>query len=38
MLTCYYIISKLGDVLQSGFYESPVGYHNVVWFVIEVIK
>ena len=26
------------DVLKSGYYESPLGYDNVNWFVKEVIK
>ena len=26
------------DVLKSGYYESPLGYGNVDWFVKEVIK
>ena len=26
------------DVLESGFYEYPLGYDNVDWFVKEVIK
>ena len=26
------------DVLESGHYESPLGYNNVDWFVKEVIK
>ena len=26
------------DVLESGYYESPLGYDNVDWFVNEVIK
>ena len=26
------------DVLKSYYYESPLGYHNVDWFVNEVIK
>ena len=26
------------DVLESGYYESPLGYDNVDWFAIEVIK
>ena len=26
------------DVLESGYYESPLGYDNVDWFVKEVIK
>ena len=38
VLNGYYIISKLEDVLESGYYESPLGYDNVDWFVKEVIK
>ena len=38
VLNGYYIISELGDVLESGYYESPLGYDNVYWFVKEVIK
>ena len=34
----YYIISQLNDVLQGGFYESPLDYNNADWFVNEVIK
>ena len=34
----YHIISELEDVLGSGYYESPLGYNNVDWFVEEVIK
>ena len=26
------------DVLESGHYESPLGYDNIDWFVKEVIK
>ena len=26
------------DVLESGYYESPLGYDNVDWFVKQVIK
>ena len=26
------------DVLRSGYYESPLGYDNVDWFVKKVIK
>ena len=26
------------DVLKSGYYESPLGYKNVDWFVNEVMK
>ena len=32
-----YIISEL-NVLQSGYFISPLGYENVDWFVNEVIK
>ena len=38
VLNGYYIISELNDVLESGHYESPLGYDNVDWFVKEVIK
>ena len=34
----YHIISELEDFLKSGYYESPLGYINVDWFVKEVIK
>ena len=34
----YYIVSELDDFLKSGYYESPLGYDNVNWFVDEVIK
>ena len=34
----YYIIPELADVLKSGYYESPLGYINVDWFVKEVLK
>ena len=33
-----YILSDLEDVLKSDYYESPLGYKNVDWFVKEVIK
>ena len=36
--TGYYIISELEDVLESGYYESPLGYNNVDWYVNQVIK
>ena len=38
VLIGYYIISEIEDVLKSGYYESPLGYDNVDWFVKEVIK
>ena len=38
VLNGYYIISELEDVLERGYYESPLGYNNVDWFVKEVIK
>ena len=34
----YYMVSELNDVLQSGYYSSPLGNENVDWFVDEVIK
>ena len=38
VLNGYHIISELKDVLESGYYESPLGYDNVDWFVKEIIK
>ena len=38
VLNGYYIISEFEDVLKSGYYEYPLGYNNVDWFVKEVIK
>ena len=38
VLNGYYIISELEDVLESGYYDSLLGYNNVDWFVKEVIK
>ena len=34
----YYIISELGDVLQSDFSKSPLGFDNVDWFAKDIIK
>ena len=34
----YQIVSDLEDVLESGYYKSPLGYENVNWFVDEIIK
>ena len=38
VLNGYYIVSELNDVSNSGYYEFPLGYDNVNWFVNEVIK
>ena len=38
VLNGYYIIPELNDVLESGYYESPLGYDIVDWFVEEVIN
>ena len=38
VLNGYYIISELEDVLESGYYESPLAYNNVAWYVNQVIK
>ena len=38
VLNGYEIVSELEDVLQSGYYKSPLGYDNVDWFVDEVLK
>ena len=34
----YRIVSEFEDVLKNGYYEFPLGYDNVDWFVNEVIK
>ena len=34
----YYIISELEEVLERGYYESPLGFNNVDWFVKKIIK
>ena len=34
----YYMMSQLEDVLESGYYESLLGYDNVDWYVNQVIK
>ena len=34
----YYILSELKVIFRSGYYESPLGYDFVEWFVEEVIK
>ena len=38
VLNGYYILSELNDVLKSGYYESPLGYNHVDWFIKEIIK
>ena len=38
VLTGYEIVSELEDVLKIGYYESPLDYKYVNWFVNEVIK
>ena len=38
VLNGYHIVSELEDILKSDFYQSPLGYDNVDWFVDEVIK
>ena len=38
VLNGYYIVSELEDVLKSDYYQSPLGYDNVDWFVNEIIK
>ena len=38
VLNGYHIVSELEDVLKSDYYESPLGYDNVDWFVNEVIR
>ena len=38
VLNGFYILSELEDVLESGCYESTLGYDNVDWFFKQVIK
>ena len=38
MLNSYYNISELDAVLQSGYYQSPLGYDNIDWVVNDVKK
>ena len=38
MLNGYRVESELNDVLQSRYYEYPLGYDNVDWFDNEVTK
>ena len=38
VLNGYRIISELEDVLEIGYYKSPLGYENVDWFVDDVKK
>ena len=33
ILNGYYIISELENVLERGYYESPLGFNHVDWFV-----
>ena len=30
-------MSEISDVLQSGYYDFPLGYDSADWFVQEVI-
>ena len=34
----YHIISETSDVLESGYYESPLGYNYVDLFLNKLIK
>ena len=38
ILNGYHVASEINDILESGFYESPLGNDNVDWFVNEVMK
>ena len=38
ILIGYHIESELNDVLQSGYYKSPLACNIVNWFVDEVVK
>ena len=34
----YFKVFELDNVLKTGYFESPLGYNNVDWFVEEVMK
>ena len=34
----FYILSELEDILKNGYYESPLCYNNIHWFVKKVVK
>ena len=34
----YYVVSEIDDVLKSGYNESPLGFDNLDWVLVEVIK
>ena len=36
MCNGFKLLYEREDVLESGFYKSPLGYENVDWFVEEV--
>ena len=36
MCNGFKLIYEREDVLESGYYKSPLGYENVDWFVEEV--
>ena len=38
MLNGYHIESELDVVLKNDYFESPLGYNTVDWFLDEVIK
>ena len=37
-LNGYHLESELEDVLEGGYYKSPLGFNNVDWFVDDVTK
>ena len=34
---CYKVF-QMDDVLKNGYYQSPLGYGIIDWFVVEAIK
>ena len=32
----YHVESELDDISKSGYYESPLGYDNVDWFLMRL--
>ena len=35
---CFYVVSELNNILKDGYYEFPLGFDNIEWFVDEIMK
>ena len=38
ILNGFHILSELENVSESGYFESPLGYDDIDWYVNEFIK